>query len=123
MILGFIKDQIKIFYLMVLVVMLSATLYHSLVLYFFDLDYYYRVQNISFNILFIVFMALCYKKVLGRSDIKFLSLHFFILLVFVLQLQISVCDYVNFYSYYWSGDLLFLRADYMSALEQYLIPF
>jgi hypothetical protein len=122
MTLELIRGKMKIFYLMILVLMLSATVYHTLVLYCFDINYYYRVQNISFNFLFVAFVFLCYKKVLGKSNIKFFIFHSFILLVFLLQLQISLCDLFNFYSYYWSGDLLFLQFEDVSALEEYVIP-
>jgi hypothetical protein len=120
--LRFIKNHVRFFYLLVLLLMVSATLYHGLVFYFFDIDYYYHVQNLSFNILFIIFIAFCYKKVLNKSDITFIGLNLFILLIFILQLEISLCDYLNFYSYYWSSEIMFLQVEHMSALEQYLIP-
>jgi hypothetical protein len=106
--LRFIKNHVRFFYLLVLLLMVSATLYHGLVFYFFDIEFYYHSQNISFNILFIIFIAFCYKKLLDKNDIIFVTFNMIILLIFALQLEISICDYINFYSYCCSGDITFL---------------
>jgi hypothetical protein len=107
---------------MVLSLMISATLYHGLIFYFFEIDYYYHLQNLIFNILFIIFIGFCYKKILDKSDLTLIGVNLFVLLIFTLQLEISMCEYMNFYSYYRSGELEFLEIDHISSLEQYIIP-
>jgi hypothetical protein len=121
--LDFITSHLKVFYSSVLLLILSSLIYHLGFLCFLDLDFYHHVQNILFNILFIIFLFFCYKRLTSKNERIFIMVNVSILLFCLLQLQISLCEFINLYLYIQSDNIFFLRVYEVSALEKYIIPF
>jgi hypothetical protein len=117
------KKYLKNFYLFVSLLILSSLTYHLIFLHFFDLDFYHHVQNILFNILFLIFLYFCHKILMSKTQMTFMIVNVFILLFCLLQLQVSFCEFANLYLYLQSDNIFFLKVDELSVLEEYVIPF